>query len=288
MRFWNGKRWTLTVVSAMVVTSAPSMAQPPGMALISGGEFEMGDHHDGMTAALPVHRVYVDSFYMDVYEVTNQQYAEGLNWALGQGLIYVSDGVVCGSGGNTPYCATTSPTRYQSRITWNGISFGVTPGKEDHPMIEVTWYGAAAYANWRSTQGGLESCYNLSTGACDFDANGYRLPTEGEWEYAARGAEHDPYYRYPWGNTIDGSNANYWLSGDPYETDPWTRTTPVGYYDGNQTPPGSDMANGYGLYDMAGNVRELCNDWYSETYYDSSPYDNPRGPANGSVERTAR
>ena len=76
--------------------------------------------------------------------------------------------------------------------------------------------------------------------------------------------------------------ANYYPSGDPYETgaEPWT--TPVGYYDGGQTPAGTDMANGYGLYDVVGNVWEWCNDWYDESYYSTSPENNPKGPASGS------
>lgn len=105
----------------------------------------------------------------------------------------------------------------------------------------------------------------------------YRLPTETEWEHADRGGEHNPYYRYPWGDTIDGSQANYWASGDPYEPLPDPDTTPVGYYDGNQFPAGVDMANGWWLYDIAGNVY----DWYTLAYYEGSPYGNPRGPASG-------
>jgi formylglycine-generating enzyme required for sulfatase activity len=151
-----------------------------------------------------------------------------------------------------------------------------------HPMLLVSWYGAVGYANWRSAQHGRTPCYDLSTWECDFDANGYRLPTEAEWEYAARGGNHNPYRRYPWGDAIDGSMANYLGSGDPYEPAPHhPDTTPVGYYDGNQVPAGVDMVNGYGLYDVAGNVWEWCNDWYNSTYYSSSPYDNPTGPGSG-------
>jgi sulfatase modifying factor 1 len=98
------------------------------------------------------------------------------------------------------------------------------------------------------------------------------------------GGEHDPYYAYPWGDTIDGSQANYHRSGDAYETGPEPCTTPVGYYDGGQSPPGVDMANGYGLYDVAGNVWERCNDWYLQGYYSISPYHNPHGPTSASLE----
>ncbi len=253
---------------------------PPAMVLIPGGEFEMGDHHDGMADALPVHAVYVDSFYMDIYEVTNEEYAEYLNSAFSQGLIEVRSGVACTAGGAQCYCDTTDSSSY-SRITWDGSTFGVTADKDDHPMVVVSWYGAVAYANWRSAQHGLTPCYNLSTWECDFDANGYRLPTEAEWEYAARGGNHDPYRRYPWGDAVDGSMANYVESGDPYEAGPDPDTTPVGYYNGSQVPTGVDMVNGYGLYDVTGNVLEWCNDWHASDYYSSSPYDNPTGPSSG-------
>ena len=255
---------------------------PPEMVLIPAGEFEMGDHHDGHTGALPVHAVYVNSFYMDIYEVTNEEYAKYLNSAFSQGLIWVSSGVVYAVGGTGAYCDTVDAS-FQSRITWDGSRFGVTAGKEDHPMAEVSWYGAAAYANWRSTQYGRTPCYDLLTWECNFAANGYRLPTEAEWEYAARGGIHDPYARYPWGDGVDGSMANYLGSGDPFEPGPAPDTTPVGYYDGNQVPAGSDMVNGYGLYDMAGNVMEWCNDWcVSYSACDPPPCDNPQGPSTGS------
>jgi len=258
-----------------------------GMALIPAGEFEMGCHPSSIPCPafeLPLHLVYLGAFFIDVYAVTNQSYAEALNWAWSQGgLIQVTDGVVHKDGDtSTVYCDTTISSAY-SGITWNGSTFGVVAGKEDHPMLMVTWYGAAAYSNWRSGMEGRSPSYDTTTWECDFDADGYRLPTEAEWECAARGGEYAPYYAYPWGNSIDGSNANYWDSGDPYETGPYPWTTPVGYFDGAQTPPGVDMANGYGLYDMAGNVWEWCNDWYSDTYYESSPYSDPRGPESGTT-----
>jgi len=276
----------LTNLCAMYVQE-PSPLPPPGMVEIPAGEFDMGDHHDGMSNALPVHTVYISSFYMDIYEVINEQYCGYLNSAYSQDLIEVSSGVVYKKNDSEPYCDTTTSSSY-SRIHWDGgtETFSVTPGKEDHPMVRVSWYGAVAYANWRSAQKGLPSCYDLESWECSFGAGGYRLSTEAEWEYASRGGEHNPYYRYPWGDSLDGSKANYLNSGDPYETGPNPWTTPVGYYDGNQIPVGSDMANGYGLYDMAGNVWEWCNDWYSSSYYSSSPYNNPKGPSSSTYRVT--
>ncbi len=276
---------------AVLAAWGPCPIDIPGMVLIPGGEFEMGDHWGGgFSDELPVHDVYIDSFYMSIYETTNEQYCAYLNSAYGQGLIDNPDshgGVVHKAGDIWPYCDTTTSSS-NSRIEWDGSTFTVTPGKESHPILRVSWYGSVAYANWRSAQEGLQPSYDLDTWECNWDANGYRLPTEAEWEYAARGGEHDPYYKYPWGNSIDGSMANYSGSGDPYEIGSYPWTTPIGYYDGGQTPPGVDMANGYGLYDMTGNVWEWCNDWYSSSYYSSSPNNNPHGPPGPLTYRVLR
>ena len=263
------KNGVLTFVCAvsLIVGIGPSVAtaQPPGMVLVPAGEYLMGDHHDGSPDALPVHAAYIDAFYIGRYEVTNQQYADGLNWAIAQepALVYVSGGVVYGIGNNQPYCDTTLSSS-DSRIIWNGSAFGVVSDKEDHPIVQVSWYGSAAYANWRSAMERRQACYDTSTWECNFSANGYRLPTEAEWEKAARGGLHNPYRRFPWGDTIDCSNANFNYSCI-----------------GTTTPVGSYAPNNYGVYDMAGNVFELCNDWYSSTYYSSSPYNNPHGPTSG-------
>lgn len=289
---------------------AGDMGEPDGMVLIPAGEFQMGDTFgDGHTDERPRHPVYVDAFYIDTYEVTNQQYCDGLNWAWAQGgLITVTGGVVYqhGIGTSYPYCDTTTSTPI-SRITWDGSTFGVTPGKEDHPMVRVSWYGAAAYCNWRSAREGRPLCYDFSTWTCNFVHGGYRLPAEAEWEKAARGGSAG--HRFPWSDqeTIQHARSNYFSSPVfAYDTSPtrdshpcWGSgsipfTSPVGFFTGalqyqaDWDWPGSLTSfqtasgiNGYGLHDMAGNVWEWCNDWYSAAYYSSSPYDNPRGPASG-------
>jgi formylglycine-generating enzyme required for sulfatase activity len=150
-----------------------------------------------------------------------------------------------------------------------------------------------------SARAGLQACYILKTGACDFTKNGYRLPTEAEWEYAARGGHSEPYYNYPWGDDADSKRANWPDSRDPYEgTDPSTYpwTTPVRFYDGQlhlksdynwpgaaQSYQTSNGANSFGLYDMAGNVWQFVNDWYGQNYYSVSPVDNPKGPDSGFI-----
>ena len=157
------------------------------------------------------------------------------------------------------------------------------------PMICVTWNGAVAYCNWRSQQEGYSQCYDLSTWECDFSKKGYRLPTEAEWEYTARGGLSGK--RFPWGDTISHSQANYhslwWGENPAYSYDvSMTEGYHPNWNDGIEpytSTVGSFSPNGFGLYDMVGNVRELCNDWFSTTYYSSSPSTNPTGPTSGTA-----
>jgi formylglycine-generating enzyme required for sulfatase activity len=217
--------------------SAPTSA---GMVLIPAGSFQMGDaFNEGESDERPVRTVMVSAFAMDKYEVTKALWDEVASWAGAHGY-------------------DIGP----------GSAQGTGPG---HPATYVSWYEAVKWANARSEREGLTPCYTVSgsvyrTGEsapnCNWSANGYRLPTEAEWEKAARGGAAGR--RYPWGDAIDATRANYNSNNGG--------TTPVGNY-----PP-----NGVGLYDMAGNVWEWCWDWYGGTYYASSPGTDPRGPASGS------
>lgn len=259
---------------------------PSDMVSIPGGTFQMGDSKgEGYSNELPVHTVTLSSFSMGKYDITNSQYCAFLESALSQGLITVTSGVVykAGSGTSYPYCDTSASS--YSQIAYSGGVFSVrTKGgrnMSNDPMVMVSWYGSVAYCNWRSQQEGKEQCYNLSTWVCDFTKNGYHLPTEAQWEYAACGGLSGK--RFPWGDTITHSQANYYSSSSyAYDISP-TRGYHPTWNDGiypYTSPVGSFSANGYGLYDMAGNVSDFCNDWYGS--YNSSPQTNPTGPTSGS------
>jgi formylglycine-generating enzyme required for sulfatase activity len=140
---------------------------------------------------------------------------------------------------------------------------GRNPAKrkvKDHPVEQVTWFGAIRFCNKCSELDGLTPCYDLQSGACNFAADGYRLPTEAEWEYACRAGNMG---EYAWGDDASKLKEYAWCSGEV--------THPVG----QKTP------NAWGLYDMNGAVWQWCNDFYAEDYYQSSPTHDPHGPASG-------
>jgi formylglycine-generating enzyme required for sulfatase activity len=253
-----------------------------GLVLIPGGQFQMGDSL-GWPYELPLHWVFVDAFMMSRYEVTNQQYVEFLNNAFANNLIEVkADNIVYKKTTAYAYCATYD-AMHDSRIGFTGSLFSLVPSDKGNHPVHVTWHGAAAYCNWRSEQLGKELCYNATVFTPDLSKHGCRLPTEAEWEMAARGGLANK--RFPWGDTITHSEANYYSSTFyAYDISP-TRGYHPTYAVGDwpyTAPVGSFSANGYDLFDMAGNVSEWCNDWYQGDYYGSSPYYNPPGPATGS------
>ena len=273
---------------------------------IPGGTFVMGDHFgfvdpEHPNDELPLHNVYISPLYMATTLTTMNEYCAFLNSALAQGLIEVRSNIVYAIGGTKVYFYTYGASAY-SFIQYTNNSFVVLNDRHLRPVTSVQWFGAIAYCNWLSQSNGFDSCYDLATGNVDFAKNGFRLPTEAEWEYAGRGGLTNPYCMFPWGtnSNVDGTYANWEGSGDPFETGAQPCTTPVGFYNGSlrykadynwpgsqNTYQTSDGSNPFGLYDMAGNVWEWVNDWYAKDYYaycvSNSIVTNPPGPASGDL-----
>ncbi len=198
---------------------------PEGMVRIPGGT------NSGTDPDYGAYSLTVGAFYMDATEVTKAQWDVVYSWAITNGYSFAYAGL----------------------------------GKaSSHPVHTVSWYDCVKWCNARSQKEGRTPCYNLSTWACNFSANGYRLPTNDEWEYAARGGLSGK--RFPWGDSINHNYANYKANGAAYsyDTSPYTIYTYHPDYDEGgspyTSPAGAFAANGYGLYDMAGNVWEWCND----------------------------
>lgn len=206
------------------------------LVLVPAGSFQMGDNFgDGEPRERPVHTVDLDAFYIGKYEVTNVQWRKFRDDPGYDDPKYWPDHRVM----------PKDQIPYWTDAKNHG---GGTPGSDNYPVQGVNWDGATAYCNWLSAKTGKT----------------YRLPTEAEWEKAARGTD---LRRYPWGNTIDRSNANF-VGAQAFDTGQI-----VGTYAKGVSP--------YGAYDMAGNIMEWCQDWYSRDYYTVSPRKNPKGPDAG-------
>jgi len=241
------------------VVNSPS---PTGMVRIPGGS------NSGTNPLAPgevywgsypeTYSLSVETFYLGRYEVSNDEMVEVMQWAYDHGLISASPTTVSNLVGNRQELLSLNDS---SRITWDGSSFGIKADKgSGHPCMFVSWYGAVAYCNYRSEMEGRGPCYDLSDWSCNFSANGYRLPTSEEWEYAGRGGAVSR--RFPWGgDTISHSQANY------YATDDFIYDLSSGGVHplyGGTSPVGSFAANAYGLYDMAGNMYDWCYDWHPD------------------------
>ena len=285
---------------------APSVAFTPKYVRIPGGSYVMGDSFNYVDPGhpsdeIPLHTVVISAFYMSTTPLTCREYVDYLNAAATQGLVEVRSGLIYAVGGTNAFCDTTGAYPY-SAVVWTNGFFSVRSGRDLHPITGIRWFGAAAYCNWLSVRDGYGLCYDLATGACNLSTNGYRLPTEAEWEYAARGGQTSPYRMFPWGDdtNVDGRLANWEGSGDPWEAADYPRTTPVGFYSGalrlkadyawpatNATYQTRDGSNGFGLTDMSGNVWQWLNDWYKTDYYTNcltgNIVTNPPGPAVGST-----
>jgi formylglycine-generating enzyme required for sulfatase activity/acetyl esterase/lipase len=226
-----------------VPAGAPGTAAPPindgfgDYVYVPAGKFTMGDATgEGLARERPAHVVDLDAFYISKLEITNRE------WRRFRDDPGYDDAAFWPGGRVVP----RDQVPYWTQANNHG---GGTPGSDDYPVIGVNWDAATAYCAWLSAKTGKR----------------YRLPTEAEWEKAARGADAR---RYPFGQDIDRQRANY-VGAQVFDT-----VQPAGHLAGGASP--------YGALDMAGNVYEWTQDWYDRDYYSHSPRRNPRGPATGS------
>jgi len=273
---------TDTCLATVTVTDPTGACEPivPGeIVSVSEGAFEMGDPWDeGADNERPVHSVSLSAYEIGKYEVTNQEYVDVLNWAIDQGHLSVRRYEEVRAYGKRLvdiWDADSTIAYSEGRLVVANGGFLLA----DHPVLLVSWYGAAAYCNWLSEIEGLTPVYDTSMGTwrADFANNGYHLPTEAQWERAAAWSTSGGHFRFGNGtDNIGRENANYsyWYSLD----NPLTRThtSPVGYY---------REASPAGCYEMSGNVWEWCNDWWHREYTPEA-IANPTGPTSGSKRVT--
>lgn len=252
---------TLSLLTALLASCAPvdlnapmptydTGIDPNAWAQIPAGEFYFGQHNDIAST---------DAYEIMITDITTQQYADFLNAALADGYVKMGDEQIVGfypgdefrgvkheekiEAGDWIFIPLNDPSQ---RIKFDGTTFTVQNGYENHPMTMVSWFGAWGYCGY-------------------YD---WRLPTEMEWEKAGRGTDTRP---FPWGEEIQRTNANFYSSRDPFEdmSSFGSRTSPVGFYNGKQYDDYQTLnsASPYGLYDMAGNVWQWTGNVYEGMHY---------------------
>ena len=227
----------------IALLSTTLSAQKPAnirMVAVQGGTFKMGctmNQYSCNKDEKPVHQVSVNNFMISKFEITNAQYCAFLN------------DIEANPGGSYYGYEYINIGAEECKINYADEKFYVKKGMKAHPVVEVSWYGAKAFCHW---------------------ADG-RLPTEAEWEYAARGGAGQSSYIYSGGDTLKQVG---WFKSNYYTTNGSNEFT----YREGPLPVGQKAPNSLGIYDMSGNVWELCNDWYGENYYAASPRKNPKGP----------
>jgi len=241
---------------SMYVASVSHAASGDDMVRIPAGSFTMGSETHSRNTR-PKHQVYVDAFYMDKYETTQGAYAS---------LMKVNP----------------SEVRKEDIETIMSDQHRLSVGP-NYPVTRVSWTDAAKYCNARSRNEGLEPCYDESTWICDFGRNGYRLPTEAEWEYACRAGTNTECW---WGDRIEDGTGCMNCADETKRPDgkQWVWRLPFsdGYW--NVSPVGSFKANPWGLYDTIGNVWEWCADLYGG--YPSETTTDPKGALTGDYRVT--
>jgi formylglycine-generating enzyme required for sulfatase activity len=287
-----------------------TLLNPPDMIRVPGGAFQMGQPdpkmynytnnngvHFDSSDEQPVHWVLLDDFFMAPYAVT-----------LGEFRQFIEDSGYCTEAeeeGQGSYLYDPDEDRWilQSGICWQHDVQGALQTNERHPVLHISWYDAVSYCNWLSERTGKIPAYRINTETPDPDnlneadhkkwrverlpeADGYRLPTEAEWEYAAT------YMLHPSGKGRADINARFGNSKD--EADPAelnfdasarykAEYSKAGIFRACTLPVGSlEPPNALGIYELSGNIYEWCQDWYADDYYHNSSEANPQGPNQGS------
>jgi formylglycine-generating enzyme required for sulfatase activity len=235
-------------------SESTSNEAPAGMVLIPAGKFAMGDNLDSENIALPVHTDQVSAFYMDKYEVSKGLWDKVYRWATSHGYSFDNLG------------EAEAPNLPVQMVSWFDCMKWCNARSEMQGRVPAYYTDATRTTVYRTGTNGLQASF------VKWDA-GYRLPTEAEWEKAARGGLEGK--RFPWGDTISLRQANYFADprSFPYDANPkkarYSGVSPIGYF----------APNAFGLYDMAGNVWEWCWDWHGSYAADSQS--DPRGPDSG-------